>query len=413
MIRTIITTIMLAAALTAASAAPAAPIPAKQRIEREFRMLETSIARCMYEEVLPSPDIEFMNRALYEFLRDNPGVTRILRVNAGGFTVSDVTPESPRSAPPRSVSGQRWFQHISQGKAPYYSMDVTPDGQFLLFYAWPLTASSGLETAVTGGFAAYIDLVSQVALIDDAPPFRIVYAGKAIFEHEWEGLDYDEEPLPVKGAKDVMIHTPKPMPTRLDPRAPQTSTKTKSGSTASDAKRRSDTIDDDDEEEVAVTTPGKKKAAAVSGYMNKALFVLLLLIAILLFYSIFSEKINRSVRAWNDTRSMKAQRGTASIQAIPETPPQPLPPPTAAMQALPPQPAPPPQPMLPPQPIITKVITNDNAEKVEKLYKEQQKNIAKMAELIRKKIDVMENRIETLTKRLEELEKELKSKGNG
>jgi hypothetical protein len=404
MIKAIITTIAIAAAVTAAAAAPAAPIPARQRIEREFRVLETAIARCVYEEVIPSPDIEFMNRALYEFMRDNPGVTRILRVNAGGFTVNDVTPESPRSAPPRSVSGQRWFQHISQGKAPYYSMDVAPDGQFLLFYAWPLTASSGLETAVTGGFAAYIDLVSQVALIDDAPPYRIVYAGKAIFEHDWDGLDYDEEPLPVKGAKDVMIHTPKPMPTRLDPRVSQVS-KARAGGAAS-AARPSDTSGAAEEEE-AVAAPGKKKAEAAGGYMNKALFILLLLIALLMFYSMFSDKISRSVRAWNDTRSMRVQRGTAS--SMPVTP-EALPPPP---QPQPSQPQPPPQPMLPPQPVITKIISNERAEKAEKLYKEQQKTIAKMAGLIRKKIDVMEDRIDALSKKLEDMERELKSKNKG
>jgi hypothetical protein len=356
----------------------------------------------MYEEVIPSPDIEFMNRALYEFMRDNPGVTRIVRVNAGGFTVNDVTPDSPRSAPPRSVSGQRWFQHISQGKAPYYSMDVAPDGQITLFYAWPLTVSSGLETAVTGGFAASIDLVSQAALIDDAPPFRLLYAGKAIFEHEWEGLDYDEEPLPVKGVKDVVIQTLKPMLTRLDARAPPQASKAKSGSAPSASKRSAAAYADDDDEDYGAA-PGKKKADAVNGYMNKLLVALLLLIAIMLAYSMMGDKISRAVKAWNDTRSMKALRETSpSMQPVQGAPPPP-----------PPQQASPPPPVLPPQPIVTKIVSSERAEKAEKMYKEQQKTIAKMAELIRKKIGVMENKIETLTKKVETLEGELKAKNKG
>ena len=390
MIKTLIKTLIITAFATAiganvAVAVPAAPIPAKQRIEREFRMLETALARCMYEEVIPSPDIEFMNCALYDFMRDNPGVTRIMRVNAGGFTVNDVTPESPRSAPPRSVSGQRWFQHISQGKAPYYSMDVTPDGTITLFYAWPLTANAGSETAVTGGFAASIDLVSQIALIDDAPPFRILYGGKAIFEHDWDDLDYDMEPLPVRGARDVMIQTPKPMQTRLDPRSPS-----KSGG-ASASKRSPDLRGDgdDDNDDYYRAKPGKKKADALSGYMNKALFALLLLIALMLGYSIFNEKISRAVKAWNDTRSMKALRST-----------------TTAMPTVPDTSLPPTLTQLPPQPIVTKVISSERAEKVEKLFQEQQKTIAKMAELIHKKIDVMESKIETLTKKVEAMEKD-------
>jgi hypothetical protein len=409
MIKTLINAIMItacAAAITTVAAGQAAPIPPKQRIEREFRLLETALARCMYEEVIPSPDMEFMNRALFEFMRDNPGVTRILRVNAGGFTVNDVTAESPRSAPPRSVSGQRWFQHISQGKAPYYSMEVTPDGQITLFYAWPLTINSGLEMTVTGGFAASIDLVSQIALIDDAPPFRILHAGKAIFEHDWEGLDYEEEPLPVKGVKDMTIQTLKPMLTRLDPRAPS---KSKPGGAQSAQKRSADISDyDDDEDEEDAAAPGKKKKNTDGNRTNKILLALLILITLMLVYSMFSEKISRAVRAWNDTRSMKAI-GRTTTTSIPIVTSETLPTPTTTTMPIITATTQPPQtqqtPMLPPQPIVTKIISNERAEKAEKLFKEQQKTIAKMAELIRKKIDVMESKIETLSKKVEVLEK--------
>jgi hypothetical protein len=411
MIKTLIKAIMITAcatATTAVAAGQAAPIPPKQRIEREFRLLETALARCMYEEVIPSPDMEFMNRALFEFMRDNPGITRILRVNAGGFTVNDVTAESPRSAPPRSVSGQRWFQHISQGKAPYYSMEVAADGQISLFYAWPLTINSGLEMTVTGGFAASIDLVSQIALIDDAPPFRILYAGKAIFEHDWEGLDYDEEPLPVKGVKDMTIQTLKPMLTRLDPRAPS---KSKPGGAQSAQKRSADIGDDTDDEDYEddAAIPGKKKKNAESGRTNKILVALLILITLMLVYSMFSEKISRAVRAWNDTRSMKAI-GRTTTASMPIVTSETLPTPTTTTMPIITAATQPPQtqqpPMLPPQPIVTKIISNERAEKAEKLFKEQQKTIAKMAELIRKKIDVMEGKIETLSKKLEVLEKD-------
>jgi flagellar biogenesis protein FliO len=377
-------------------AVPAPPIPAKQRIEREFRQLETAIARCIYEDVLPSPEIELMNRALYEFMLENPGVTRLLRVNAGGFTINDVSSESARSAPPRSVSGQRWFQHITQGKTPYYSMDIAPDGAITLFYAWPLTAAaSGLETTVTGGFAASIDLVSQIALIEDAPPFRILYAGKAVFEHDWDGLDYEEDPLPVKGVKDMTVQTLKPFPTRSGPRAPQASaaSDTKAGA-ASDASKRLSGADTDEEgTEAGAPAPGKKGVKTDGWHINKILTALLILIALMLAYSMLGDKITRSVRAWNDTRYMKAigRETAASAPTVPDG-----------------QPQSPQQPTLPPQPVITKIVSTERAEKTEKMYKEQQKTIAKMAELIRKKIDTMEGRIETLAKKVEELEKGLK-----
>jgi len=203
----------------------------------------------------------------------------------------------------------------------------------------------------------------------------------------------------VKGARDVMIQTPKPIPTRLDPRA--ASSKSKAA-----AQKRQDVHDADDAEDDDGyrASPGKKKAEAIGGYMNKALFALLLLIALMLGYSMFSDKISRAVRAWNDTRSMKALRSTTTAMPVVTTDAA-TPATTATSASLPQQPA-----MLPPQPIVTKVISSERAEKAEKLYKEQQKTIAKMAELIRKKIDVMESRIETLSKKLEAVEKEVKKK---
>ncbi|MDR0331616.1 MAG: hypothetical protein LBH93_07915, partial [Chitinispirillales bacterium] len=290
--------------LFAAALASAATLSPKQRVEREFRQLETALARCMYEEVLTSPEIEFMNRALYDFMRDNPAVTRILRANAGGFTVNDISASSPLSAPPRNISSQRWFQHITQGKTPYYSMDIDADGQIVLFYAWPLSANTDKE-AFTGAFAAYIDFTSQVALIDDAPPFRIMYQGKPVFEHDWDDIDYAEEPLTVKGARDLAIRTLKPFPTRLDPRAPSTyrSSSSSFGGPLSErlgygqpSPPYSD-YEDEDEDEASIADAKTKNASgwdAYGGLMSKVIFALLVIIAIMLAYSIFGNKGGRA-----------------------------------------------------------------------------------------------------------------------
>lgn len=385
MIRTIITIIALAAAVNAPAVAQSNPISPKQRIEREFRQLETALATCMYEEVLPSPEIEFMNRALYDFMHDNPGVTRILRVNAGGYTVNDVSAESPRSAPPRNVAGQRWFQHVLQGNTPYYSMDVGADGQIVLFYGWPLTANAGGETALTGAFAAMIDLASQVALIDGAPPFRIVYQGRVVFEHDWDELDYDEEPLTVKGARDLTIRTLKPMATRLDP---QQAPGSRAGASSSLSKQASSARNDGAAGDDGDARPPQKKTSG-GGPMNKILFALLMAIALMLAYSVFGDRITRFVRA-----------GAAGRPQSDAAAPPPAPAPQSQQQS------PPPQPTLPPQPIIAKVINNST--KTDKELREVTAKVEKMADLLRKKIDAMETRIETLAGKVEEMEKKMK-----
>lgn len=383
--------LMMLAALTALTGvsvyAQTNPISPKQRIEREFRQLETALASCMYEEVLPSPEIEFMNRAIYDFMHDNPGVTRILRVNAGGYTVNDVSADSPRSAPPRNVANQRWFQHVSQGKTPYYSMDVGSDGQIVLFYGWPLTASADDETAFTGAYAAMIDLASQVALIDGAPPFRVVYQGRVVFEHDWDELDYDEEPLAVKGARDLTIRTPKPMATRLDPRQ---ASGARTGASASVSKQTSGGNDGDGGD---ATRPRQKPSG--NGSINKILFVILMVIALMLAYSVFGDKIARFVRAGMDARPKRGDAAEAA-QSAPTSQPQQS---ATQQQTTPP-------PTLPPQPIIAKVINNSS--KTEKEMREMTEKMKKMAELLRKKIDIMEHRIETLAGKIEDMEKKLK-----
>jgi hypothetical protein len=366
------TILMFAAALCIAGAVAAAANPVispKQRVEREFRQLETALASCIYEEVLPSPEIEFMNRALYDFMRDNPGVTRILRVNAGGYTVNDVTAGSPRSAPPRSVASQRWYQHVSQGKTPYYSMDVDPEGQIVLFYGWPLTASAaGAEASLTGAYAAMIDFSAQAALIDGAPPFRVAYQGRVVFEHEWDDLDYDEEPLAVKGARDLTIRTLKPLATRLDPPPPGA----RAGASKPGAKQQIVPGGEGAPDGGGEGAEAAGKKASRGGRVNMVIFALMLAMALMLGYSVFGDKIARF-----------AKKTAAAPTPQPGQPPQ---------NSAPAQPAAMPKEALPPQPVIAKTVAVSG--KTEKELREMAEKMAKM-----------EKKVEALARRVEEMEK--------
>ena len=285
------------------AANPAATLPPKQRVEREFKQLELAIARCIYEEVIPSPDLDYMNRALFDFMRENPGVQRILRVNAGGYTVNDVSAEAPVSAPARNIGGQRWFQHVTESGRPYYSMDSDSEGgSIILFYAWPL--SSGIDNSrPPGAFAAMIEFTAQVALIDDVEPFQLVFRGRPFFQHDWDEVDYNEEALDVRGARDLSIRTMKPLPTRLDPRAPSLSRQSGRIGGGPVAGVGSAFFDDDDSaaDDDSGDAKSKKKGRAglgalSGGIMNMAVFALLLLIAVMLAYSIFRERADKKTK---------------------------------------------------------------------------------------------------------------------
>ena len=312
-----------------AVANPAATLPPKQRVEREFKQLELAIARCIYEEVIPSPDLDYMNRALFEFMRENPGVQRILRANAGGYTVNDVSAEAPVSAQARNIGGQRWFQHVTESGRPYYSMDSDSEGgSIILFYAWPL--SSGIDNSrPPGAFAAMIEFTAQVALIDDVEPFQLVFRGRPFFQHDWDEVDYNEEALDVRGARDLSIRTMKPLPTRLDPRAPSLSRQSGRIGGGPVAGVGSAFFDDDDsaaDDDSGDAKPGKKagSGALSGGIMNIAVFALLLLIAVMLAYSIFRERADKKTKRFileDGEQPPKSAEGRVIIKSMADAAP--------------------------------------------------------------------------------------------
>jgi len=185
--------------------------PAK-RILQEFNQLETQLGVHMNSVVLGASNIDAMNRAIDEFMREHSAVKRILRTNNGGFTVNDISADSP-PAPPRSLANQRWLQALTLSKTPYYSFDVDSQGAISLFYAWPLLSGQD-RSHFSGAFAAKIDLTTHIALIEDIDPFQIAYNGNAFFQHEWDEVDYNEEPLEIKGTENLTIRTVKPILTR-------------------------------------------------------------------------------------------------------------------------------------------------------------------------------------------------------
>ncbi|MCL2689681.1 MAG: hypothetical protein FWE57_07535 [Chitinispirillia bacterium] len=187
-----------------------------QRILREFQLLEAQINTLIQSSVLGAPNLDAANRAIDEFMREHSAVKRVLRTNSGGFTVNDITADSP-PAPPRSLAGQRWLQALTISRAPYYSSSTDSSGAVSLFYAWPLLTGPD-RSHFSGAAAARIDLTTHIALIEDIAPFQLAHNGAAFFQHEWDEADYNETPLAVKGVENLTIRTAKPLVTRQTPR---------------------------------------------------------------------------------------------------------------------------------------------------------------------------------------------------
>jgi hypothetical protein len=262
----------------------------KQQIEREFRQLEAAISRCIHEEILALTEFDGMNRALQTFMLDNSGVVRIIRATVSGHTVNDVSAESPFSAPSRNVANQNWFKQVSQNKRAYYSMDRDSiNGEISLFYAWPLM--SGPErNRFSGAFAAVIDFTAQTALIagltENMPPFQIAFRDKPLFQHDWDDLDYNEEPLEVRGTQGLTIRTHKPMPTRLDPI---------SSTPRTPANIEAENESPEEENATAPTTDDTKKKNGKTGLITNMLALILLAgIAMTLIYSLRKSSIFKS-----------------------------------------------------------------------------------------------------------------------
>ncbi len=188
---------------------------AKEKIERNFLDLETSLHNFMQNTVLKAPDIDSMNSALDIFITENPMVRRILRTNAAGFIVNDLNALSNEPPSSRNLSNQKWLQSITESKQPYYSSNSDSAGNVILFWAWPLLTGPE-KNRFSGAAAAFIDLTTLLALVEDSSSFQVSFMGKAFFQNQWEDSDFSESPLLIRGSQDIFIRTPLTPPTRLD-----------------------------------------------------------------------------------------------------------------------------------------------------------------------------------------------------
>ncbi|MFP4164176.1 MAG: hypothetical protein ACLFQB_07940 [Chitinispirillaceae bacterium] len=179
----------------------------KSRIEKEFVQLENDLFKHVKSTIKTTPDLDSMNNAFLNYISENPGVYRILRTNSGGFIVNDVNSRTVTPNPTRNISGQEWLQTVTETKKPYHSANTDSTGNVVLFWAHPLLSGS---EQISGTLAAFIDLTTVLALMQDTGSFQVTYEGKAFFEHNWEDLDFTEEPLKIKGTENVSIRIPKP-----------------------------------------------------------------------------------------------------------------------------------------------------------------------------------------------------------
>jgi len=415
--------------LPAAVAQDDALVEPKPRVEREFRQLEMLITRFMGNAVTASAGVESMNGLFYRFMRDNPGVVRILRTNAAGFAVNDVNAESPRSAPTRDVSAQRWYQYTAQYKLPYYSIDYDDNsGEVTLFYAWPLMTGTD-KSRFSGAFAAVIDFSAQLALIDEPmAPFQITYRGRAFFQHEWDDVDYNEELLDVRGSKELAIRTEKPLPTRRDAFVRVKRPLSAEAEAAPAGYGNDGQAGLDDYSDAAASGSAKAKKNAQAGgfatFVNTAILLLLLIIAAMFAYIILKDRFGRKPVSinrdgptlWDNaadrvivgTMAEKETRAQPAIAAPPPKSPE-IKPPSQKQATLPQKqaaPVPPPQrPVTPPPPTLA--ADKKNQPKVDKseLDREQQL-LSKMLKLIKEEFVIMDKKIQILTDRIDKLEKE-------
>ncbi len=181
----------------------------KTRIENEFVQLEKNLFQSIKSCIRTAPDLDSMNNAMYQYLSENPGIYRILRTNSGGFIVNDVNSETVTPQPTRNISDQKWLQTVKKTKKPYHSANLDSSGNLSLFWAHPLLTGSE-QNSFSGAVAAFIDLTTILALTEDNGSFQVAHGGKAFFQHNWDDLDFIEEPLDIKGARNVFIRIPKP-----------------------------------------------------------------------------------------------------------------------------------------------------------------------------------------------------------
>ncbi|MDG5815189.1 hypothetical protein QA601_08870 [Chitinispirillales bacterium ANBcel5] len=198
-------TLAFLTALLSITATSSAANTLSNTIEKEFETVEKAI-----EQLVASPELKRANREeadekLRRFTRQYPMVRRILRTNAEGVTINDITAGVWESGASRSIAHQNWFITIKESKSAYFSSTTDDSGTRLLFWAWPYSSTSDPQS-FSGAIAVHIDLAVVFALLGESQPFQINYDHSPLYRHDWQGTEQSISiPLEIKGSEEISL----------------------------------------------------------------------------------------------------------------------------------------------------------------------------------------------------------------
>lgn len=159
-------------------------------VSAHFDSLESLLAEIAADAKTRSSNLRTTSAYFQSLMDTYPEFHDLLRINSKGTVTNEVARDGKKGRKFRSVARQSWFTEVVQRSEPYYGKVRTRQGDYLLFWAVPMTVktSSGSERSI-GAVLAKIDLdqaLRGAATRADAP-LKIAFEGSGLFSANWDG----------------------------------------------------------------------------------------------------------------------------------------------------------------------------------------------------------------------------------
>ncbi len=269
---------------------PATSHPTVTMIEQQFNDLDHAIERLTTSPLLNSSQRSTVEELMFQFMRDNRAVSRVIITNPSGITTFDLRAEDKNASAGRNMANQNWFKSLAQSAQNYYTT-IELDGRTHLFWGRPLPTIGDFE----GAIAVQIDMDILFALMQTATNFQININSRPFFkDFDWSTpTDFLEIPLNIKGIDNISVITSKTPQTTNKPLTQtisyETETKPKEATPPVEiADERSDEIiavqvpKEISDNQPTTATHEKSEAQSQNNTLPMALFAMLLLSALLI-----------------------------------------------------------------------------------------------------------------------------------
>lgn len=155
-----------------------------------------------------SANAKSVDRFVAGVLKRHPQIDDVLRVNSKGKVQSEAARDGKLGKKFRSVADQGWFKKAGPGQEEYYGTVKTRKGEYLLFWALPVSLSGPGGTKRSAGALVckiQLDKVLAAAGGESTHPYKVVFEKSTVYNRGWKGASGEQTTFDIKGMEGLVL----------------------------------------------------------------------------------------------------------------------------------------------------------------------------------------------------------------